>query len=42
MTHPKVDEAKEKMHGAVVHLQGEFGAVRTGRAVPVSDMACGS
>ena len=34
MTHPKVDEAKEKMHKAVVHLQDEFGAVRTGRATP--------
>ena len=34
MTHPKVDEAKEKMHAAVVHLQGEFGTLRTGRAAP--------
>ena len=34
MTHPKVDEAKDKMHKAVVHLQDEFGAVRTGRATP--------
>lgn len=34
MTHAKVDEAKEKMHKAVVHLQEEFGAVRTGRASP--------
>ena len=34
MTHPKVDEAKEKMHKAVVHLQDEFGAIRTGRATP--------
>ena len=34
MTHPKVDEAKDKMHKAVVHLQEEFGAVRTGRATP--------
>ena len=34
MTHPKVDEAKDKMHKAVVHLQDEFGAIRTGRAVP--------
>ena len=33
MTHPKVDEAKDKMHKAVVHLQDEFGAIRTGRAV---------
>ena len=34
VTHPKVDEAKDKMHKAVVHLQDEFGAVRTGRATP--------
>jgi ribosome recycling factor len=34
VSHPKVDEAKEKMHKAVVHLQEEFGAVRTGRATP--------
>jgi ribosome recycling factor len=34
VTHPKVDEAKDKMHKAVVHLQEEFGAVRTGRATP--------
>jgi ribosome recycling factor len=34
VTHPKVDEAREKMHKAVVHLQEEFGAVRTGRATP--------
>jgi ribosome recycling factor len=34
VTHAKVDEAKEKMHKAVVHLQEEFGAVRTGRASP--------
>jgi ribosome recycling factor len=34
VTHPKVDEAKDKMHKAVVHLQDEFGAIRTGRAVP--------
>jgi ribosome recycling factor len=32
--HPKVDEAKDKMHKAVVHLQDEFAAVRTGRATP--------
>ena len=25
VTHPKVDEAKDKMHKAVVHLQEEFG-----------------
>jgi ribosome recycling factor len=29
-----VTDAKEKMHKAVVHLQEEFGAVRTGRATP--------
>ena len=34
MTHPKVDEAKDRMHKAVVHLQDEFGAIRTGRAAP--------
>jgi ribosome recycling factor len=34
VTHPKVDEARDKMHKAVVHLQDEFGAVRTGRATP--------
>jgi len=34
VTHPKVEEAKQKMHSAVVHLQDEFGAIRTGRAVP--------
>ena len=34
MTHPKVDEANDKMHKAVTHLQEEFSAVRTGRAVP--------
>jgi ribosome recycling factor len=33
-THPKVDEANDKMHKAVVHLQDEFGAIRTGRAAP--------
>ena len=32
--HPKVDEAKERMHKAVLHLQDEFGAIRTGRATP--------
>ncbi|MGQ0824709.1 MAG: ribosome recycling factor [Actinomycetota bacterium] len=32
--HPKVDEARDKMHKAVAHLQDEFGAVRTGRATP--------
>jgi ribosome recycling factor len=34
VTHPKVDEAKDKMHKAVVHPQDEFGAIRTGRAAP--------
>jgi len=34
VSHPKVEEAKDKMHKAVVHLQEEFGAVRTGRASP--------
>ena len=34
MTHPKVDEARDRMHKAVVHLQDEFGAIRTGRASP--------
>ena len=29
-----VDDAKEKMHKAVVHLQEEFAGVRTGRATP--------
>jgi ribosome recycling factor len=32
--HPKVDEAKERMHKAVLHLQDEFAAIRTGRATP--------
>ena len=34
MTHAKVDEAKDRMHKAVVHLQEEFSSVRTGRATP--------
>jgi ribosome recycling factor len=34
VTHPKVDEAKDRMHKAVVHLQDEFGGIRTGRATP--------
>ena len=34
MTHPKVEEGRDKMHKAVVHLQDEFGAIRTGRAAP--------
>jgi len=32
--HAKVDEAKEKMHKAVVHMQEEFAGIRTGRATP--------
>lgn len=28
-------EAKDKMAKAIVHLQGEFGGIRTGRATPV-------
>src|SRR6266481_6886797 len=32
--HPKVDEAKDKMHKAVVHMQEEFAGIRTGRATP--------
>lgn len=31
----QVADAKDKMHRAVVHLQEEFSAVRTGRATPV-------
>ena len=34
MTDPRVDDAREQMHKAVVHLQEEFGAIRTGRASP--------
>jgi ribosome recycling factor len=34
VSHPKVDEARDKMHKAVVHLQDEFSSVRTGRATP--------
>ena len=34
MTDPKVAEAHDKMHKVVVHLQDQFGAVRTGRAAP--------
>src|SRR5438034_3980763 len=30
----KVAECKERMHRAVLHLQDEFSAVRTGRATP--------
>ena len=29
-----VDECRDKMHKAIVHLKDEFGAVRTGRATP--------
>jgi ribosome recycling factor len=32
--HPKVDDARDKMHKAVEHLKDEFGSVRTGRATP--------
>jgi ribosome recycling factor len=32
--HAKVSEAKEKMHKAVLHMQDEFGGIRTGRATP--------
>jgi ribosome recycling factor len=32
--HPKVDEAKDKMRKAVVHMQEEFAGIRTGRATP--------
>src|SRR3954463_16320087 len=32
--HAKVDEAKDKMHKAVLHMQEEFAAIRTGRATP--------
>jgi ribosome recycling factor len=34
VTHPKLEEARDRMHKAVVHLQDEFGAIRTGRATP--------
>ena len=34
MTHPKVDEARDRMHKAVLHLQDEFAGIRTGRAAP--------
>src|SRR3954465_4671571 len=34
MAHAKVAEAKEKMHKAVLHMQEEFAAIRTGRATP--------
>src|SRR5689334_10698384 len=32
--HPKLDEARERMHKAVGHLQDEFSSIRTGRATP--------
>ncbi|MDZ4827701.1 MAG: ribosome recycling factor [Actinomycetota bacterium] len=32
--HPKLDDARTKMHSAVAHLKDEFGTVRTGRASP--------
>jgi ribosome recycling factor len=32
--HAKVDEAKDKMHKAVLHMQEEFASIRTGRATP--------
>jgi ribosome recycling factor len=32
--HAKLEEAREKMHGAVTHLQDEFSSIRTGRATP--------
>ncbi len=32
--HAKVDEAKDKMRKAVVHMQEEFAGIRTGRATP--------
>ena len=34
MTTAYFDEAKDKMHKVVVHLQDQFGSVRTGRATP--------
>jgi ribosome recycling factor len=34
VTNARVDEASDKMHKVVVHLQDQFGAVRTGRATP--------
>ena len=32
--HPKVSEAREKMNGAVAHMQEECSGIRTGRATP--------
>ena len=34
MTAANFDDAKDKMHKVVVHLQDQFGSVRTGRASP--------
>jgi ribosome recycling factor len=34
VTHPKIEEVREKMHKAVAHLQDEFASIRTGRATP--------
>jgi len=34
VAHPKVDDARERMHKAVTHLQDEFSSIRTGRATP--------
>ncbi len=33
-TDPRVVDCKDKMHKAIVHLQDEFAAIRTGRATP--------
>jgi ribosome recycling factor len=32
--HPKVEEARDRMQKAIVHLREEFASVRTGRATP--------
>jgi ribosome recycling factor len=34
VTHPKVDESRDKMHKAVEHYKDELGTLRTGRASP--------
>jgi len=34
VTNQAVDDAHDKMHKVVVHLQDQFGTVRTGRAAP--------
>lgn len=34
MSDARVEDCRDKMHKAVVHLREEFGAVRTGRATP--------